>query len=137
MRIVLLTLVLASAGCFGSTSSAVRNHYVLHGVTASSMVGRPIDGLVRVRNLDADTVYEKFQIVVRQNPYQLQYDEYNIWAVKPSQMIAPPAIEPGCCTYCPRCLEQLTVRSGQCPRCPGVRLLQHQTPDSVAALRRV
>lgn len=87
MRIVLFTLTLALTACFGS-NTVVRNHYVLHGVTASSMVGRPIDGLVRVRNLDAATVYEKFQIVVRRNPYQLQYDEDNIWAVKPSQMIA-------------------------------------------------
>jgi ABC-type uncharacterized transport system auxiliary subunit len=88
MRIVaLFALLFATVGCWGSNSAA-RSYYVLHGVTASSMVGRPIDGLVRVRNLDADTVYEKFQIVVRQNPYQLQYDEDNIWAVKPSQMIA-------------------------------------------------
>ncbi len=88
MRVVALVVALAgTAACFGS-SPAIRSYYVLHGVTASSMVGRPIDGLVRVRNLDAATVYEKFQIVVRQNPYQLQYDEDNIWAVKPSQMIA-------------------------------------------------
>jgi ABC-type uncharacterized transport system auxiliary subunit len=86
-RAALAALLLASIGCFGS-SPAIRSYYVLHGVTASSMVGSPIDGLVRVRNLDAATVYEKFQIVVRQNPYQLQYDEDNIWAVKPSQMIA-------------------------------------------------
>jgi ABC-type uncharacterized transport system auxiliary subunit len=85
--LVAVSLLLALAGCFGSTPR-VRNHYVLHGVTASSMVGLPIDGLVRVRDLDAATVYEKFQLVVRRNPYQLQYNEDHVWAVKPSRMIA-------------------------------------------------
>jgi ABC-type uncharacterized transport system auxiliary subunit len=73
--------------CFGS-APPVRSYYVLHGVTASTMVDRPIAGLVRVRNLNAATVYEKSQIVVRRNPYQLQYSEDNVWAVKPSRMVS-------------------------------------------------
>jgi ABC-type uncharacterized transport system auxiliary subunit len=75
------------AGCFGG-SSPVRSYYVLTGVTASSMVERPILGMVRVRNLDAATIYEKFQIVVRRNPYELQYNEDNVWAVKPNRMVS-------------------------------------------------
>jgi ABC-type uncharacterized transport system auxiliary subunit len=79
--------VLACVGCFGS-SSPIRSYYVLTGVTASSMVERPIAGLVRVRNLDAATIYEKFQFVVRRNPYELQYNEDNVWAVKPNRMVS-------------------------------------------------
>ncbi|OGQ90257.1 MAG: hypothetical protein A2289_20160 [Deltaproteobacteria bacterium RIFOXYA12_FULL_58_15] len=73
--------------CFG-TSVPARSYYVLHGVSASGMVEQPIAGMVRVRNLDADTVFEKFQYVVRRNPYELQYNEDNVWAVKPSRGVA-------------------------------------------------
>ena len=41
-------------------------------------------GLLYVRNLDVDAVYEKFQIVVRNSPYELRYAEQNVWAVKPT-----------------------------------------------------
>jgi ABC-type uncharacterized transport system auxiliary subunit len=50
--------------------------------------GAPIEGLVRVRDLTAANVYESSQIVVRKNPYELQYSEDNVWAVKPSSMVS-------------------------------------------------
>ncbi len=86
-RLALLALVAGGAACFGG-SSPVRSYYVLHGVTTSSMVNRPILGLVRVRNFNAATIYEKFQFVVRRNPYELQYNEDNVWAVKPNRMLS-------------------------------------------------
>lgn len=74
-------------GCF-SAQIAERSYYVLHGVSASITDDRPIAGLLRVRNMDAASIYEKFQIVVRRNPYELLYSESNVWAVKPNQMVS-------------------------------------------------
>jgi ABC-type uncharacterized transport system auxiliary subunit len=87
-----LFLLIAAAivtGCFGARSE-VRSYYVL--------AGEPFDlqrrneptfhGAVRVRNLNAEDVYDKFQIVVRKSPYELQYSDGNVWAVKPYQMVS-------------------------------------------------
>jgi ABC-type uncharacterized transport system auxiliary subunit len=41
-----------------------------------------------VANLESDAVYEKFQFVVRKNPYELRYSDLNVWAVKPNQMVS-------------------------------------------------
>jgi ABC-type uncharacterized transport system auxiliary subunit len=76
-------------GCL-SARSEVRSYFVL--------AGEPLDldrraeplfrGLVRVRNLNAEDVYDKFQIVIRRSPYELQYSDANVWAVKPYQMVS-------------------------------------------------
>jgi ABC-type uncharacterized transport system auxiliary subunit len=93
MRRALLALVALSAlvgltGCL-SARSTPRSYFVLHGETREPVADEPlIRGLVRVRTLDTDAVYEKFQIVVRQSPYQLRYSETNVWAVKPDQLVA-------------------------------------------------
>ncbi len=75
-------------GCL-SARAVERNYFVMHGepVERASDV-YPVDGLVRVRDMDTDSVYEKFQIVVRRSPYQLRYSEQNVWAVKPNQMVS-------------------------------------------------
>lgn len=39
-------------------------------------------------NLNADDVYEKFQVVVRRSPYELRYSDLHVWAVKPSDMVS-------------------------------------------------
>ena len=81
---------LAAATCAGAClgSAAIeRSYYVLHGVTLKQRQ-TPIAGLVRVRNLDAASIYEKFQIVVRRSPYELAYSETDVWAVKPNRMIS-------------------------------------------------
>lgn len=86
-QIILLLALLPVAGCFGSSAPS-RSHFVLHGITTTKAPGAPFAGLVRVRNLDAANIYEKSQIVVRKNPYELQYSEDNVWAVKPSNMVS-------------------------------------------------
>ena len=78
---------LACAACFGK-STPQRSYYVLQGVTTSLRDTQPIVGSLRVRNLDAASIYEKFQIVVRRNPYELKYSEDNVWAVKPNRMVS-------------------------------------------------
>lgn len=82
------------AGCFGARSS-VRSYFVLYG-QADSGPWKDIPvapevifpGTVRVRSLNADDVYEKFQIVVRRSPYELRYSDSNVWAVKPADMVS-------------------------------------------------
>ncbi|MCK6546487.1 PqiC family protein [Myxococcota bacterium] len=82
------------ASCFGARST-VRSYFVLYGqadsgpwkdIPVSPRVLFP--GTVRVRSLNADDVYEKFQIVVRKSPYELRYSDSNVWAVKPADMVS-------------------------------------------------
>lgn len=87
-RATLLLLAVGLSSCLGARAD-VRSYYVLHSDGVPSRAPRgPIQGLVQVRNLDAGSVYEKFQIVVRQNPYQLRYSDLNVWAVKPNDMVS-------------------------------------------------
>ena len=80
--------ILVASGCF-SARAVERNYFVLHGdPVEEAVVARPVDGLVRVRDMDTDSVYEKFQIVVRRSPYQLRYSDQNVWAVRPNQMVS-------------------------------------------------
>lgn len=83
---LVFALVLAP-GCLGAVSNA-RSYYVLAGDPATPPERPTIDGSVRVRNMDVDAVYEKFQIVVRKNPYELRYSDLHVWAVKPNQMVS-------------------------------------------------
>lgn len=86
-RFVLILLSVFFAGCLGAASNP-RSYYVLAGDPATPPPQPLIPGLVRVRSLSAEAVYEKFQIVVRSSPYELRYSELNVWAVKPNSMVA-------------------------------------------------
>ncbi len=90
-RAAAVSALLVSAGlsgCFGA-SSQQRSYFTMHGQTDTPGTGRgPIPGLVRVRDLDVDSAYDKFQIVVRHSPYELRYSEANVWAVKPARMLS-------------------------------------------------
>lgn len=88
MRTVLALAMSATlCGCFGAVSST-RSYYVLAGDPGSRPERPAVRGTVRVANMDADAVYEKFQFVVRKNPYELRYSDLNVWAVKPNQMVS-------------------------------------------------
>ncbi|MBI5510305.1 MAG: membrane integrity-associated transporter subunit PqiC [Deltaproteobacteria bacterium] len=80
-------LSLAACSLFGSAAPE-RSYFVLHGLSSAKTGTPAIDGLLRVRTLDADTIYEKFQIVLRRNPYELQYSDSHVWAVKPNRMVS-------------------------------------------------
>jgi uncharacterized lipoprotein YmbA len=43
--------------------------------------------VVRLRDFNIEEAYDRPQIVYRQSPFQLQYDYYRAWAVKPSRMV--------------------------------------------------
>ena len=47
--------------------------------------------------------------------------------VRPESILAPPVLETGCYSYCPRCQSQFTMRKGECSDCDGVRLLSSST----------
>ena len=87
-RLLMLAACLSFASCL-SARTTVKRYYVLHAADRKPLADEPlIDGLVRVRNLDTDRVYEKFQIVVRRSPYELSYSGRNLWAVKPNEAIS-------------------------------------------------
>ncbi len=48
----------------------------------------PYPYTVRIKNFDIERAYAKKQLVYRKSPYELQYDFYREWAIKPSVMIA-------------------------------------------------
>lgn len=73
--------------CFGARSSDNR-YFVLHLPPPATQPDGEISGIVRVRNLDAESAYDKFQVVIRQNPYELNYQRGDVWAVKPNRMIS-------------------------------------------------
>lgn len=90
MRRTLATLCLGLVvltGCFGGSTQQSR-YFVLHMNPPRQSPGAVIPGLARVRNLDAESTYDKFQIVVRRNPYELSYRDTDVWAVKPNRMIS-------------------------------------------------
>lgn len=88
MRRLFLLLLLLLPACLGG-SSLPRSYYVLASEPLDFKHHAPaLRGLVYVRNLDVDAVYEKFQIVVRNSPYELRYAEQNVWAVKPNEQMS-------------------------------------------------
>lgn len=91
-RALIVVVTSLVAGCFGARTTQ-RSYFVLHGQVEeapdTSKTMEPLfPGLVRVRNLDAEDAYDKFQIVVRRSPYELRYSDSNVWAVKPYQMVS-------------------------------------------------
>ncbi|MEO1172844.1 MAG: ABC-type transport auxiliary lipoprotein family protein, partial [Myxococcota bacterium] len=87
MRVLACLLLVLATGCFGA-SRQERRYFVLHMGPTGTGLGAIIPGLVRVRNLDSESTYDKFQIVVRRNPYELNYRETDVWAVKPNRMVS-------------------------------------------------
>ncbi len=88
MKVALVTVWLSFlAACFGGSTKQNR-YFVLHMNPSNTSPGAVIPGLARVRNLDAESTYDKFQIVVRRNPYELSYRDTDVWAVKPNRMIS-------------------------------------------------
>ncbi len=86
MAIVLATLLFLPS-CLGQRTT-VRTYYVLNEEPLEPLAEPLFHGLLRVRNLNADEIYEKFQIIVRKSPYELRYTDTSVWAVKPYQMVS-------------------------------------------------
>lgn len=88
LRGIMLMTLLGASACLSARANP-RSYYVLFAGAHEPVAEEPlIKGLVRVRDMDTDSVYEKFQIVVRKSPYQLSYSDLHVWAVKPNQMVS-------------------------------------------------
>ncbi|MEQ9495545.1 MAG: ABC-type transport auxiliary lipoprotein family protein [Deltaproteobacteria bacterium] len=87
-RLLFLAALLSLPSCLGA-SQLPRSYYVIANEPLGFRHHAPVmNGILYVRSLDVDAVYEKFQFVVRKSPYQLRYSDQNVWAVKPHQMIS-------------------------------------------------
>ncbi|RYF11484.1 MAG: hypothetical protein EOO40_03255 [Deltaproteobacteria bacterium] len=86
-RLVLL-LWLGTTSCFGSVSDPVRHYYTLHLEPLRPVPMVQVQGLLRVRDLDAESAYDRFQIVMRKSPFELLYRNREVWAVKPNRMLS-------------------------------------------------
>lgn len=79
--------VIALAGC---GAVPLKQYYTLNYLPSPSRV-RVCDSayqcVIRLRDFDIEEAYDRPEIVYRQSPFQLQYDYYRSWAVKPSRMI--------------------------------------------------
>jgi ABC-type uncharacterized transport system auxiliary subunit len=83
-----IAIVFAVAlGCFGARPNT-RSYYVLGNEPVEPFEKPLFTGLIRVRDMDSDSIYDKFQIVLRKSPYELNYSEQNVWAVKPNKMVS-------------------------------------------------
>ncbi len=71
-----------------SSRTVQRSFYVMHSTSEAAPIGTVLKGLIRVRDLNAESVYDKFQIVIRRSPWQLRYSGFHLWAVRPQAMIS-------------------------------------------------
>ena len=74
-------------GCFGARPN-LRSYFVIPSEPVAPFEKPLFTGMIRVRDMDSDSIYDKFQIVVRKSPYELNYSEPNVWAVKPTSMVS-------------------------------------------------
>ena len=87
-RLALGLCALAGGGCFGLASEPARHYYVLTCERPPGGMKPLFPGLVRVRDLDAESAYDRFQMVLRKSPFELTYRQRDVWAVKPSRMLS-------------------------------------------------
>ena len=88
LRYLLCALpVIALAGC---GAVPLKQYYTLNYVPSPSrerVSDSAYQCVIRLRDFDIEEAYDRPEIVYRQSPFQLQYDYYRSWAVKPSRMI--------------------------------------------------
>ncbi len=79
---------LSLTGCFGLVSDPARHYYTLHLEPLRPIPTPKMPGLIRVRDLDSESAYDRFQIVIRRSPFELVYRQKDVWAVKPNRMVS-------------------------------------------------
>ena len=75
-------------GCFGLVSDPARHYYTLHLEPLRPIPTPKMPGLIRIRDLDSESAYDRFQIVIRRSPFELVYRQKDVWAVKPNRMVS-------------------------------------------------
>ena len=87
LAMALMCLLILPA-CLNFGREPLRHYYVLN-TERQPTGGRALfPGLVRVRDLDAESAYDRFQLVMRKSPFELSYRQRDVWAVKPNRMLA-------------------------------------------------
>ncbi|HSA21533.1 MAG TPA: ABC-type transport auxiliary lipoprotein family protein [Myxococcota bacterium] len=82
---ILALLLAAGAGC---SAIPEETYFTLaYSLRPPAAGERPVAGTLRVRDLDVSPAYDKDRIVYRFSPYQFQYYNYMLWAVKPNKMV--------------------------------------------------
>ncbi len=87
-RALCLLLCGLGCGCFGQVNEPLRHYYTLHLEPLQPVALAQVPGLLRVRDLEAQNAYDRFQFVIRHSPYELLYRNREVWAIKPNQMIS-------------------------------------------------
>ena len=67
-----------------------RQYYMLNYVPASMQqrtMETPYPFIIRLREFSIEEAYSRPQIVYRQNPYELRYYNFRLWAVRPTRMV--------------------------------------------------
>ena len=83
-----MALIVGSTGCFGARSIE-RRYYMLHpSLQNVPDADQRLPGVVYVRDLEIDRVYDKFKLVIRKSPYVLLYSGSHAWAVRPNRMVS-------------------------------------------------
>ena len=89
MRILIVALTLLLAGCFGGRSPESR-HYLLDyipRISAERLQQGPYPLTLRLRELDVAEAYRRPQLVYRRSPHELQYYNYQLWAIPPERQV--------------------------------------------------
>ncbi|MDD5674927.1 MAG: ABC-type transport auxiliary lipoprotein family protein, partial [Chitinivibrionales bacterium] len=86
----LLIGIVALSLLSGCASVPEKKYYILNYVPAplaSRISPQPFPCTIRLKDFEIEEAYSRPQMVYRQNPYELQYYYFQVWAVKPTRMI--------------------------------------------------
>jgi ABC-type uncharacterized transport system auxiliary subunit len=74
--------------CFGVILEQRKHYYTLNAANLHGISIPHYSGLCRVRDLDTEAAYDRFQVVLRKSPYEISYRQSEVWAVKPGRIIS-------------------------------------------------
>lgn len=89
-RCFLIILLIAGLLGLNTCSSVPENHYFTMSYVLLPNKGRVLQKMpatVRVRQLEITPAYDTERIVYRYSPYEFQYYNFMLWAVKPQKMV--------------------------------------------------
>jgi len=87
MKIISLLIAILLIGC---ATLPVKKYFLLNYIPvppATRLSETPYPFTLRLKEFGIEDAYARHQIVYRQSPYELEFYFYNLWAVKPAQMI--------------------------------------------------
>jgi ABC-type uncharacterized transport system auxiliary subunit len=85
-----LGLALLGSCVWGACSSVPEYTYftMAYSLLPQEESKTPVAGSLRIRDLEITPAYDKDKMVYRFSPYQFQYYNYMLWAVKPNKMVS-------------------------------------------------